>query len=74
MAGILGLLPFLGPMIRFVIGLCAMFSGVIAVRESAEIDTMNAVITAVIAGVIEFSILFCAAAPFAALWAIFSGG
>lgn len=48
---VLGIIPFLGGVIMFVVWIWQMVAGVIAIRQALDIDTGKAVITAVISAV-----------------------
>ena len=58
--GILGFIPILGGLIAFVGWIGAVVSGLIALRESAEFDTVKALITVVIAAIVAGFATFCA--------------
>jgi len=58
--GILGLVPFVGGLVAWLGQIVAAIAGVIALRESAEFDTMKAVITVVVAAIVAGFINFCA--------------
>jgi len=59
LVGVLGLIPCLGGLIALLGVVVTIAAAIIALRESAEFDTMKAAITAVIAGVAVLAINAC---------------
>ncbi len=74
---VFGIIPCLGGLVAFVGSLVAIVAGVIALRESAEFELTQAVITAVIAGVASAAAYACAtlviAAPIIAMLGLAAG-
>ncbi len=54
---IFGIIPFLGGLIRFVVGIWLLVAFVIAVRQALDVDTTRAIIVAIL-GFIVYLILF----------------
>lgn len=65
--GILRLIPGIGGLLAWLGQIVAGIAGIIALRESAEFDTMKAVITVVIAAIVAGLVNICAAGPLLAL-------
>ena len=61
--GILRLIPGIGGLLAWLGQIVAAIAGIIALRESAEFDTVKAVITVVIAAIVAGLISFCAVGP-----------
>jgi hypothetical protein len=60
---VFGIIPFLGPVIQFVVGLWVLVAGIIAIRQALDIDTGKAILTAII-GWLVFVVLRIALAVF----------
>lgn len=56
--GILAIIPCVGWLAALAGGILSLIAGIIAIREAMEFDTLKAVITAVIAWIIQFGISF----------------
>jgi hypothetical protein len=61
--GILRLIPVIGGLLAWLGQIIAAIAGIIALRESAEFDTVKAVVTVVIAAIVAGIITFCATGP-----------
>jgi hypothetical protein len=66
--GILGIIPFLGGMVRFAVFLWTLVAAVIAIRQALDFDTGKAVLTAVLAAVVVAVVLLSIMAFFAMLF------
>lgn len=62
---VLGIIPFLGGMIRFVVGVWILVLGVIAIRQALDFGTGKAIVTALLAAIIAGVVMFLLTAPFA---------
>ncbi len=56
--GILAIIPCVGWLAAIAGGILSLIAGIIAIREAMEFDTLKAVITAVIAWIVQFGISF----------------
>ncbi len=61
--GILRLIPGIGGLLAWLGQIVAAIAGIVALRESAEFDTVKAVVTVVIAAIVAGIITFCATGP-----------
>ena len=61
--GILRIIPFVGGLLAWLGQIVAAIAGIIALRESAEFDTVKAIVTVVIASIVAGLISFCATGP-----------
>jgi len=71
--GIFGFIPCVGTLIALVGWILSLIAGVIAVREAMEFDTVKAVVTVVIAWIIQFVLALIVGSIFGVGAAITSG-
>ncbi|HSU15416.1 YIP1 family protein [Longimicrobium sp.] len=66
--GILGIIPFVGGLVRFALFFWTLVAAVIAIRQALDFDTGKAVLTALLAGAVVFVVVLGIMAFFAMMF------
>jgi hypothetical protein len=64
---VLGIIPFLGRFIVFIVGLWTLAAVVVAIRQALDIDTGKAILTGIISFVVVMVVIFVPMAMLAGL-------